>query len=188
MAQSGQRKCLCCGQFFDSDHRNRKRQLYCSAADCRRASKAASQSNWLSDADNFGYFNDPAHVARVKAWRAAHPGYGRNRPRKASALQDPLIVQVHESKEESAKRIGSSLQDLLDHLLDPPSPVLAGLIAHLFAVTLQEDWAATTRLLVQLGRDVLNRSGYADDDAGHEDRKALQALHAARLGVHHPKA
>ena len=25
MAQSGQRKCLCCGLFFESDHRNRKR-------------------------------------------------------------------------------------------------------------------------------------------------------------------
>ncbi len=26
MAQSGQRMCLCCGEFFDLDHRNRERQ------------------------------------------------------------------------------------------------------------------------------------------------------------------
>ena len=48
MAQSGQRKCLCCGLFFDSDHRNRKRQRYCSAGACRRASKAASHAAWLT--------------------------------------------------------------------------------------------------------------------------------------------
>ena len=30
MAQSGQRKCLCCKLFFDPDHRNRERQRYCS--------------------------------------------------------------------------------------------------------------------------------------------------------------
>jgi hypothetical protein len=48
VAQSGQRKCLCCGLFFDLDHRNRKRQRYCSATACRRASKAASQASWLA--------------------------------------------------------------------------------------------------------------------------------------------
>ena len=41
MAQSGQRKCLCCGLFFLPDRRNRERQRYCSAADCAAASKAA---------------------------------------------------------------------------------------------------------------------------------------------------
>ena len=48
MAQTGQRKCVCCGFFFDSDHRNRKRQRLCSATQCRRASKAASQAAWLA--------------------------------------------------------------------------------------------------------------------------------------------
>ena len=44
MAQSGQRKCLCCGLFFDLDHRNLTRQRYRSATESRRASKAASQA------------------------------------------------------------------------------------------------------------------------------------------------
>ena len=48
MAQSGQRKCLCCGEFFDVDHCNRNRQRYCSTTPCRRASKAASQADWLT--------------------------------------------------------------------------------------------------------------------------------------------
>ena len=69
MAQSGQRKCLCCGEFFDVDHRNRDRQRYCSAAPCRRASKTASQAAWLSQPKNAAYFSDPIHVARVQAWR-----------------------------------------------------------------------------------------------------------------------
>jgi len=37
-------------------------------------------------------------------------------------------------------------------------PALAGLIAHLFDLTLQEDMASTTRRLVQRGHDVINGS------------------------------
>ena len=168
MAQSGQRKCLCCGNFFDLDHRNRERQRFCSATQCRRASKAASQSAWLAQPQNSGYFRDPVHVARVQTWRAAHPGYGRGRPRRTRALQDPLITQSTNSIEECAIRGeppeacgASALQDLLN----TPSPVLAGLIAHLFEVTLQEDIAAATRRLVQLGHDVINRSSDEDSQA-----------------------
>ena len=65
--QSGQRKCLCCSKFFDLDHRNRERQRYCANAECRRASKSASQAAWLAQAQNGGYFCDPVHVARVRA-------------------------------------------------------------------------------------------------------------------------
>jgi hypothetical protein len=165
MAQSGQRKCLCCGEFFDVDHRNRDRQHYCSAAVCRRASKAASQANWLTQPKNAGYFSDPVHVQRVQAWRTAHPGYSRTKPGKTKTLQDPLIVQVHDLIEETSIRAEmpappalSALQDLLN----APSPVLAGLIAHLFEVTLQDDIAATTRRLIQLGHDVINRSRNED--------------------------
>ena len=130
MAQSGQRKCLCCGEFFDLDHRNRDRQRYCSAVGCRRASKAASQAAWLAQPQNSGYFRDPLHVARVQAWRAAHPGYGRGKPRKPPALQDSLITQVTDTIEECPIRAEipalpspSALQDLLN----APLPILARL-------------------------------------------------------------
>ena len=83
MAQAGQRKCLSCGEFFDADHRNRERQRYCAATVCRRASRAASQAAWLTKPQNKDYFCDPLHVARVQAWRIAHPGYGRGKPRRA---------------------------------------------------------------------------------------------------------
>ena len=75
-------------------------------------------------------------------------------------LQDSLIAQVHDSIEESSNRgeiAGAKQAPALQDLLSAPSPVLAGLIAHLFDVALQEDMAATTRRLVQLGHDLINR-------------------------------
>ena len=184
MAQSGQRKCLCCGLFFDLDHRNRKRQRYCSATACRRASKAASQASWLAQPQNSEYFCGPVHVARVGAWRAAHPGFGRGRQRPRCALQDSLLVQVPESIEEYANRGGlaappaePALQDSWNTL----PPALAGLIAHLFSVTLQDDMAATTRRLVQLGHDVINRGRGEGSEAGCD--QAIAATAAAAPGA-----
>ena len=166
MAQAGQRKCLCCAKFFDLDHRNRERQRFCSATQCRRASKAASQAAWLVKPQNNDYFRDPVHVARVQVWRVAHPGYSRGKPRRPRTLQDPLITQVAEQVEECPIRdeiaAAPGLTALQD-LLTAPTPVLAGLIAHLFAVTLQDDISAATRRLVQLGHDVIN--GSRDEDS-----------------------
>ena len=163
MAQSGQRKCLCCGEFFDSDHRNRERQRFCAATACRRASKAASQAAWLAQPQNKDYFRDPIHVTRVQAWRAAHPRYSRSKPASAPALQDPLIVQVDDLIEESAIRGEIPATSALQDVLNPLSAILAGLIAHLFDLTLQDDIAITTRRLIQLGHDVINRS--RDEDS-----------------------
>ena len=185
MAKSGQRKCVCCGDFFDCDHRNRKRQRYCANAECRRASKAASQAAWLTQPQNLNYFRDPLHVARVRLWRAAHPGYSRSKARKPTALQDPLITQVPEDIEEYSIRGelaeatgAAALQDLLN----APSPVLAGLIAHLFELTLQDDMAATARRLVQLGHDVIKRSRNEDSQASAAPRAAAPSARAVQLG------
>jgi len=52
------RKCLHCKRLFDSDYRNRTRQKYCSAPECRQASKRASQARWLSQPANRDYFRD----------------------------------------------------------------------------------------------------------------------------------
>jgi hypothetical protein len=184
MAKAGQRKCMSCAEFFDSDHRNRNRQIFCSAAGCRRASKAASQARWLNDPDNVGYFKDQAHVARARAWREAHPGHTRGTPRKSPALQDPLIAQALDFNEENGKRTGAALQDLLN----PSSPALAGLIAHLFGVTLQDDLTATAKRLVQIGRDLLRSEVHTSSDASHEGRKASQAQTDVRSGVSRPTA
>ncbi len=162
MAKAGQHKCLNCGEFFDPDHRNQARQNYCSKAECRRASKAASQAAWLAKPENKDYFRDPSHVERVKAWRAAHPGYKRNRPKASLVLQDSLPAQPVDSIEETAIRDEMPAAVVLQDVLTPLNPMLVGLIAHLFELRLQDDIDQTTRRLVQLGSDILNRSHHED--------------------------
>jgi hypothetical protein len=104
MAKCGQRRCLNCGEFFDPDCRNAGRQHYCSKPECRCASKAAAQAAWLAKPQNSDYFRDPSHVARVQAWRAAHPGYSRGRRKPSNALQEDLPVQAIDSIEETPNR------------------------------------------------------------------------------------
>ena len=139
MARAGQRKCMSCGEFLVPDHRNFERQRYCCAADCRRASEAASQAAWLARPPNDDYFSSPVHVARVQAWRAAHPGYSRGRVRPSRALQDLLTPQVLDVVEESANRVDAPAAVALQDLLIAESPLLAGLVAHLFQPALQDD-------------------------------------------------
>jgi hypothetical protein len=184
MAQAGQRKCLCCGEFFDPDHRNRERQRYCAAPGCRRASHAVSQAAWLAKPQNQDYFRDPLHVAKAQAWRIAHPGYSRSKPRKARsqpALQDALIPQVPDLIEETSIRGRVAVPPALQDALEAPSPLLAGLIVHLFELTLQEDIAATTRRLVQLGHDAINRAVHRSPR--HEDSQTRAVARAAAPGT-----
>ena len=184
MAQAGQRKCLCCGGFFDPDHRNRERQRYCAATDCRRASQSASQAAWLAKPQNKDYFRDPLHVARVQAWRVAHPGYSRSKPRKARsqpALQEALIPQVTDFIEESSIRAEIAEAPALQEARDTASPLLAGLIVHLFELTLHDDIAATTRRLVQLGHDAINRAVHRSPR--HEDSQTRALARAAAPGA-----
>lgn len=173
MAQAGQRKCRGCGQYFDPDRRVGSRQRYCSASPCRLVSKAQSHKRWRSKPENLNYFRGPVHVARVQAWRAAHPGYAR-RERPAPPLQDQCASQGMDCKDESGIRTWEAAAPLQD-LLSASSPVLAGLIAHLFQITLQDEMAATARRLVQLGIDVLRGTS-----GGEGQASAIAAAAAAR--------
>ena len=185
MAKAGQRKCMSCGEFFLPDHRSGERQRFCAAGACRRASKAASQAAWLAQPANKDYFRGPVHVARVQAWRTAHPGYGRGKARPLPALQDALTTQVPDAVEESANRVDVpeapavlALQDLWI----AESPLLTGLIAHLFQPALQDDMASTTRRLVQLGRDLINGGRGEASQAGFAARAAAPGPPALQLG------
>ncbi len=164
MAQAGQCKCLNCSCYFTPDRRVGRRQRYCSAEACQRVSKARSQQRWLSQPQNHDYFCGPVHVARVQAWRGAHPGYARRVP-PARALQDEYPSQPVDPAQESAKRTVPPEQPLQD-LISASWPILAGLIAHLFQVTLQDEMAATARRLVQLGTDVLGGIDHGQTQAG----------------------
>ena len=163
MAQCGQRKCLNCAEFFTPDQRNRSRQHYCTRPECRKASKAAAQAAWLAKPANIDYFRDPTHVARVQAWRAAHPGYSRKRVRATVALQDSLPTQVTDCIEETTHRGEMPAALALQDVFSPASPILTGLIAHLFSMTLQDDIDLATRRLVQLGNDITHGCHHHED-------------------------
>ena len=150
MANKVQSKCLCCGEIFTVDVRNRGRQKYCPKRACRAAGKAARQRRWLGKPENRDYFSGPEHVQRVRVWRVEHPGYWRaHRRGRRVALQDALALQVIESPKDLARR---ALQDALRS----QGPVLIGLIAHLSDSALQDDIASTTRRLLELGQDILS--------------------------------
>ncbi len=165
MARPTDHNCLFCGVFFRSDARNAKHQKYCSEPACRKASKVASRRAWLSKVPNQDYFRGPENVARVQAWRAAHPGYWRRAggqqgppPAQLLALQDLCPVQAVEFNRDSESAPIHALQDLWR---DQPA-VLIGFIAHFTGSALQDDIAKSTRRLIELGHDIL--AGRRGDD------------------------
>lgn len=154
VARRRRRKCQCCGTLFRPDPRNVGRQRFCAAAACRRASKAASQAKWLAKPSNRDYFRDRSHVARVQAWRRAHPDYASRRPAlKRAALQDSSLSQPLEANKETASLA----------LQDPwltQAPVVIGLVAQLSGLSLQDSIAEHLRHLEQLGRDIVNAGAH----------------------------
>lgn len=156
MARRYRRKCRHCKKFFVPDARNIRHQHYCSQASCRAASKAASQRKWLSKPENHDIFKGPTQVARVQAWRKAHPGYWRHVSPEGSiersALQDVLNPQAIDNNKEKGQFMDPALQDLLSS----QATVLIGLIAQFSDSTLQDDIARMGRKLLGLGHDVLN--------------------------------
>jgi hypothetical protein len=147
-------KCANCHQPFRADPRNAWHQRYCQADACRAASKAASQQRWLAKPENRDYFRGADNVARVRAWREAHPGYARRagrpqRPAQAPAaspaasapLQEIVPTQVLDPQEESRQPgvpAGVVAQQALQDLLQQQPVVLIGLLAHLSDSTLQD--------------------------------------------------
>ena len=167
MKRQMQRKCLCCCELFRADPRNLRHQKYCSKGACRKASKAASQRQWLAKPENRDYFRGPENVARVRAWRQAHPGCRHRSGKKSAALQEDSRMQALETKAKSDLFARTVLQD--DWVSQPA--VLIGLIAHITDSALQEDIARSTRRLLQLGQDIL--SGRAGD--GYQTRDLPRA-------------
>ena len=106
MGRIKRKKCCHCGVLFVPDARNAKRQQYCAKAECRKASKAASQRRWLRQPQNQDYFRSPENVARVQQWRKDNPGYWRRSRQKAKgALQDFLITEPWMEYSESQDRL-----------------------------------------------------------------------------------
>lgn len=119
MKQHQRRKCLNCQQLFRPNPRVGNRQRYCSAPECRRASKVASQRHWHKKPENADYFRGPEQVARVQDWRARHPGYWRRGATNPVALQDQLVT--------STRRLHKLATDVLTQgVHDEKTPDLSG--------------------------------------------------------------
>ena len=176
MVRLHERKCLFCRVLFRCDPRNARHQKYCSQPPCRKASQAASRRAWLTQAANQDYFRGPENVARVQAWRAAHPGYWRRsrgpratEPQAPLALQDLCPTQGLDIPEDFSPVPQPALQDLWRS----QPPVLIGFIAQFTGSTLQEDIAKSTQRLLELGQDVLaGRSAVYDHQTGAMPRAA----------------
>jgi hypothetical protein len=153
MKGRARRKCLCCQEFYRSDHRNLRHQRYCSKAACRKESKAQSQHRWQQRPENQNYFRGRENSQRVKDWRKRHPGYWRKK--KASVqvpLQEDCQGQVPPREEVTSEKRSCALQEVL--LMQPA--VVVGLISMMTGNSLQEDIVATARVLVRKGRDILD--------------------------------
>ena len=185
MKRARRRKCLCCGELFRPDARNLRHQRHCSKPACRKQSKAGSQRRWLARAQNRDYFQGPINVARVRAWRATHPGYWRRSDAiVATALQDDSCRQAVESQSDSNGLTHAALQEVLA----AQPTVLIGLIAHLTDSALQEDIAKASRRLLQLGQDILQGQSSHDHQAIAGARARAPDSGAIQLARSPPRA
>lgn len=148
-------RCQSCGDDFVPDPRARKRQRFCRARDCRRASRAASRAKWLGKPENAQYFKGPGNAMRVRLWRAQNP-----RPKKRGQKAMQRLIQP--SLANALKACG--VQDLNERQLS----LLLGLVSALAQSSVQDVIARRLRRLMFAGYAVLR----PEDDAAPRSRRA----------------
>lgn len=158
MKRRRKKTCQHCGERFSPDARNRDKQRYCGAAECRKASKRESAMLWRKK--NPAYHCGPQEVERVRVWRSDHPTYWRRKgdALAADALQDDCTSQNADVQVDKLILTVFALQD--DCISQ--DAVIRGLIAHLTDSTLQEDIDRMMREFQKRGRrnpDTLSGGG-----------------------------
>lgn len=148
MKRRRKKTCQHCGCGYLPDPRNRDKQSYCGAPECRKESKRRSAARWRKK--NPDHHRGSHEVERVRVWRASHPGYWRRKGDllKADALQDDCILQATDSQMDSIVLEVFALQD---HWITQDA-VIRGLIAHLTDSALQEDIDRAVRGFQKRGR------------------------------------
>ena len=144
------RRCRNCRRLFAPNPRNIDSQKYCFRSECRKASKRCSQKKWLNKPENRNYFRGPAHVERVQEWRKKNPGYWK-KTKSPDTLQDSILPQPAENKQDSTQFMDNALQDFLR----TQPPVIIGLIANFTGSALQDDIASTLLRMKKYGQDIL---------------------------------
>jgi len=178
------RQCQHCHTLFIPDHRNCKRQNFCSLPECKQASKKASQQRWL--ANNTGYFKGVENVLRVQEWRRANPGYKKGKGKK-DVLQDnypPKDTQKQYDNDQKSQDVSAKEGEVpvLQDILAAQHPVLIGLIMQFTGLVLQDDIAKAAVRLAHLGEDFLNGVRTLTQ-GGHDDPQVLMS----RTHSNHPR-
>ena len=178
MYPSGQCKCLGCGEFYLPDARNRGRQKYCTKRECRSGSKRESQRRWSAKPQNQDYFKGRVNVERVRAWRAAHPGYWRRKKSGGGvALQEISTPQPVDYQKKAEQDISLPLQDLLQS----QDPLVLGLVIQLTDTALQEDIVGLAQRLITRGRAAMGQCPGGPIYAKTNPRASTGAARAAAL-------
>ena len=146
----------------------------CVAQQARRGASAPGWRNRRTE-----YFRGAINVARVRVWRAAHPGYWR-RPgaQPAPALQEDSLAQGIETHRDSDFFAPAALQEVL---ATQPT-VLIGLIAHLTDSVLQETSPRPADGCYNRGRTSCRDGARHDDQAGPGARALAPHSGAVQLG------
>ena len=174
MKGPARRKCLCCKEFYRPDHRNLRHQRYCAKPACRKESKAQSQRHWQQRPENQNYFRGPENSRRVKEWRKRNPGYWHKSETPVQVpLQEVCQEQVAPNEEVSSEKTSDTLQEVL--LMQPA--VVVGLISMMTGNSLQEDIAATARVLIRKGQDILE-SNPGSETTRFKDENQTSSLSA----------
>lgn len=117
-------------------------------------SRQDSQQRWIKKTGNGAYHSGPEHVARVKAWREANPGYWRKQegPPDRSAAPGVPPDRLQKMLRDFA------LQDTCVALQDSWNPqlvALLGILAWLRGSALQETIAEDLREIMLTGYAIL---------------------------------
>lgn len=144
-------RCAACGALFIPDYRAAGRQRFCAQAECRKVRRRESQRRRLAKTGNAAYHSGDEPARRVKAWRAAHPGYWRKNAAKSvpmSSSHSPIsTVLAH-----------FALQDACPALQDAWNPhvvALVGMIAWVRGTALQNAIADDLRDIMVAGHAIL---------------------------------
>jgi len=152
MKRKTTRKCLHCRAPFTADRRKSKEQRFCGTKECRKASKAKSQRQWLRKSENKNYFRGPDNSKRSGQWRRANPGYRRKKSPSTQSVQQDDCDEQHAVVVDV---LGLDRDDVQQDVFSMQPALLVGLIAIMTGHVQQEDIAASIRSFLARGEDIL---------------------------------
>jgi hypothetical protein len=171
--------------LFIPDRRHRDNQKYCLKSKCRQARQAVNLRRWRDDPLNQGFWRGSWNGDRVRAWRAANPGYWK---RKRKGAEAPLQIaskpaEAPVASRDQAESTGDCVTNRIPALLLGQSPVLVGLIAQMTGTALQNAILQIAGELFEKGQAVL---GNPTPGQNENCKSSLPTSGAAATSGHNP--